>query len=236
MKNDIVLFALSLFITLFATSCSEDESSLASYTSLNMLDENHGKTLLGEMGVYINGSMNFRSDNWQIVDLGTSVSLPSGQIPNLDNLSNEISVLPNHRYVSCKSENVLTFPSHKNAYEIGCKYYQFVVSSFLEKETSKVGAVVEYTSSLSDEKELPQKDTNIGDLFGLDDQLSFDALGAEEYCFFGKSEDFSISLSKGHLKVALRKSPNELYGPYGKYIIYLRKGNVYTKVTFNVNL
>ena len=236
MKNNIVLFALSLFITLFATSCSEDESSLASYTSLNMLDKNHGKTLLGETGVYINGSMNFRSDNWQIVDLGTSVSLPSGQIPNLDNLSNETSVLPNHRYVLCKSENVLSFPSHKNAYEIGCKYYQFVVSSFLEKETCKVGAVVEYTSSLSDEKELPQKDTNIGDLFGLDDQLSFDALGAEEYCFFGKSEDFSISLSKGHLKVALRKSPNELYGPYGKYTIYLRKGNVYTKVTFNVNL
>lgn len=236
MKNNIVLFALSLFITLFATSCSEDESSLASYTSLNMLDENHGKTLLGETGVYINGSMNFRSDNWQIVDLGTSVSLPSGQIPNLDNLSNETSVLPNHRYVLCKSENVLSFPSHKNAYEIGCKYYQFVVSSFLEKETCKVGAVVEYTSSLSDEKELPQKDTNIGDLFGLDDQLSFDALGAEKYCFFGKSEDFSISLSKGHLKVALRKSPNELYGPYGKYTIYLRKGNVYTKVTFNVNL
>ena len=236
MKNNIVLFALSLFITLFATSCSEDESSLASYTSLNMLDENHGKTLLGETGVYINGSMNFRSDNWQIVDLGTSVSLPSGQIPNLDNLSNETSVLPNHRYVLCKSEKVLSFPSHKNAYEIGCKYYQFVVSSFLEKETCKVGAVVEYTSSLSDEKELPQKDTNIGDLFGLDDQLSFDALGAEEYCFFGKSEDFSISLSKGHLKVALRKSPNELYGPYGKYTIYLRKGNVYTKVTFNVNL
>ena len=236
MKNNIVLFALSLFITLFATSCSEDESSLASYTSLNMLDENHGKTLLGETGVYINGSMNFRSDNWQIVDLGTSVSLPSGQIPNLDNLSNETSVLPNHRYVLCKSENVLSFPSHKNAYEIGCKYYQFVVSSFLEKETCKVGAVVEYTSSLSDEKELPQKETNIGNLFGLDDQLSFDALGAEEYCFFGKSEDFSISLSKGHLKVALRKSPNELYGPYGKYTIYLRKGNVYTKVTFNVNL
>ena len=236
MKNNIVLFALSLFITLFATSCSEDESSLASYTSLNMLDENHGKTLLGETGVYINGSMNFRSDNWQIVDLGTSVSLPSGQIPNLDNLSNETSVLPNHRYVLCKSENVLSFPSHKNAYEIGCKYYQFVVSSFLEKETCKVGAVVEYTSSLSDEKELPQKDTNIGNLFGLDEQLSFDALGAEEYCFFGKSEDFSISLSKGHLKVALRKSPNELYGPYGKYTIYLRKGNVYTKVTFNVNL
>ena len=130
----------------------------------------------------------------------------------------------------------MTFPSHKNAYEIGCKYYQFVVSSFLEKETGKVGAVVEYTSSLSDEKELPQKDTNIGNLFGLDEQLSFDALGAEEYCFFGKSEDFAISLSNGHLKVALRKSPNGLYGPYGTYSIYLRKGNVYTKVTFDVNL
>ena len=88
-----------------------------------------------------------------------------------------------------------------------------MVSSFLEKETGKVEAVVEYTSSLSDEKELPQKDTNIGNLFGLDEQLSFDALGAEEYCFFEKSEDFAISLSNGHLKVALRKSPNELYGP-----------------------
>ena len=66
--------------------------------------------------------------------------------------------------------------------------------------------------------------------------LSSDALGAEEYCFFGKSEDFAIRLSNGHLKVALRKFPNELYGPYGKYSIYLRKGNVYTKVTFDVNL
>ena len=73
-------------------------------------------------------------------------------------------------------------------------------------------------------------------MFGLDEQLSFDALGAEEYCFFEKSEDFAISLFNGHLKVALRKSPNELYGPYGTYSIYLRKGNVYTKVTFDVDL
>lgn len=231
-----VLLALSLCITLFATSCSEDETSQASFNSLNMLDENHGKTLLGETGVYINGSMNFRSDSWQVIDLGISSSFPSKTMPNLDNLSSEISVLPNHRYACCNTKNVLTFPSHKKAYEIGCKYYQFVVSSFLEKETGKVGAVVEYTSSLSDEKELPQKDTNIGNLFGLDEQLSFDALGAEEYCFFEKSEDFAISLSNGHLKVALRKSPNELYGPYGTYSIYLRKGNVYTKVTFDVDL
>ena len=173
MKNikKFVLLALSLCITLFATSCSEVEMSQASFNSLNMLDENHGKTLLGETGVYINGSMNFRSDSWQVIDLGISSSFPSKTMPNLDNLSSEISVLPNHRYACCNTENVLTFPSHKNAYEIGCKYYQFVVSSFLEKETGKVGAVVEYTSSLSDEKELPQKDTNIGNLFGLDEQF-----------------------------------------------------------------
>ena len=34
-----VLLALSLCITLFATSCSEDETSQASFNSLNMLDE-----------------------------------------------------------------------------------------------------------------------------------------------------------------------------------------------------
>ena len=72
MKNVkmFVLLALSLCITLFATSCSKDDPSQVSFTSLNMLDENHGKTLLGETGVYINGSMNFRSDSWQVVDLG----------------------------------------------------------------------------------------------------------------------------------------------------------------------
>ena len=52
----------------------------------------------------------------------------------------------------------------------------------------------------------------------------------------GKTEDFAISLSNGRLNVALRKSPNEFYGSYGKYSIYLRKGNVFTKVTFDVNL
>lgn len=158
MKNVkmFVLLALSLCITLFATSCSKDDPSQVSFPSLNMLDENHGKTLLGETGVYINGSMNFRSDSWQVVDLGISSSFPSKTMPNLDNLSNETSVLPNHRYACCNTENVLTFPSHKNAYEIGCKYYQFVVSSFLEKETGKIGAVVEYMSSWSNENELPQ--------------------------------------------------------------------------------
>ncbi len=97
MKNikKFVLLALSLCITLFATSCSEDETSQASINSLNMLDENHGKTLLGETGVYINGSMNFRSDSWQVIDLGISSSFPSKTMPNLDNLSSEISVLPN---------------------------------------------------------------------------------------------------------------------------------------------
>ena len=74
MKNvkKFVLLALSLCITLLATSCSEDDPSQVSFTSLNMLDENHGKTLLGETGVYINGSMNFRSDSWQVIDLGIS--------------------------------------------------------------------------------------------------------------------------------------------------------------------
>lgn len=51
-----------------------------------------------------------------------------------------------------------------------------------------------------------------------------------------RGNKIAISLSNGRLNVALRKSPNELYGPYGKYSIYLRKGNVYTKVTFDVNL
>ena len=36
-----VLLALSLCITLLATSCSEDDPSQVSFTSLNMLDENH---------------------------------------------------------------------------------------------------------------------------------------------------------------------------------------------------
>ena len=74
---------------------------------------------------------------------------------------------------------------------------------------------------MSNENELPQKDTNVGNLFGLDEQLSFDALGAEEFYFFGKTEDFAISLSNGRLNVALRKSPNELYGSYGKNIRYI---------------
>lgn len=80
MKNNIVLLALSLCITLFATSCSKDEPSLGSFPSLNMLDENHGKTLLGETGVYINNSMNFQTASWPIVDLGTSAAFQSGKI------------------------------------------------------------------------------------------------------------------------------------------------------------
>lgn len=236
MKKNFVLLILGLCLTAFAASCGDDEQVSASVASLNMLNEDNGKTLLDETGIYINSSMNFHSNSWQIVDMGMVCGFPVKQVPNLSNLSNEVGVLSNHQYVCCASERTLTFPSHKNAYEIESKYYQMRVSSFLEKDNHQIGAVVEYMPCFLEEKNLPQNETIIGSLAGLDDHISFDALGAEEYCFFGKAEDFSISLSNGHLDVALRKSPNKLYGPYGKYSIFLRKGNVYTKVIFSVNL
>lgn len=40
---------------------------------------------------------------------------------------------------------------------------------------------MEYTPCFVEEKDLPQNETIIGSLAGLDDHLSFDALGAEEY-------------------------------------------------------
>lgn len=85
----------------------------------------------------------------------------------------------------------MTFPSHKNAYEIESKYYQMRVSSFLEKDNHQIGAVVEYTPCFVEEKNLPQNETIIGSLAGLDDHISFDALGAEE-CFFSQSLDDNV--------------------------------------------
>ena len=80
----------------------------------------------------------------------------------------------------------MTFPSHRNAYEIESKYYQMRISSFLEKKDNHwIGAVVEYTQCFVEEKDLPQNETIIGSLAGLDDHISFDA---EEY-FFSQSLD-----------------------------------------------
>lgn len=83
----------------------------------------------------------------------------------------------------------MTFPSHRNAYEIESKYYQMRISSFLEKKDNHwIGAVVEYTQCFVEEKDLPQNETIIG---SLADNISFDVLGAEEY-FFSQSLDDNV--------------------------------------------
>ena len=55
----------------FATSCSDDDSvELEDVTTLNMLNEDNGKTYLGNSDIYITDENNFSGSSCLLVELG----------------------------------------------------------------------------------------------------------------------------------------------------------------------
>lgn len=63
-----------------------------------MMNEGNGKTLLGKSDVYINNSNNFKTSTCYIADMGEASGLGTPVKPSLDNLANEMAVVPGHLY------------------------------------------------------------------------------------------------------------------------------------------
>lgn len=73
----IIGMLLLLFFTFSFTSCNDDDDTKdpEGTVTLNMLNEENGKTILGESDVYINSSNNFKTSSCYIADAGKASGL-----------------------------------------------------------------------------------------------------------------------------------------------------------------
>lgn len=238
---NLLSILLMLVTVTFITSCDKDESpeDPADTVTLNMLDELNGKTLLGKSDVFINKSNNFRAPSTFISDAGNVPGIGVRPQPQTNNLVQEVAVLPGHLYQIFDRSTLTEFPSGALAMEIGAFYYQvYVVSPIITDNVTK-GAVVKYVLVNPDPQDLPALDYNLGDLTGTDESVEI-ALPEGAECVFkehpgsGEEGAFHVSTTGDKLVITLLKGPNEIRGPYGTYRTYIRQGNVYTSVIFNV--
>lgn len=237
MRKNLLLQTLCVVILFIGFSCSDDDEvkEPAETITLNMLNEDNGKTTLGESDLYINNANNFAASVCLISHLGKAGGIGTEAPLQLNNLTHEISVTPGHIYQVFDPSSLRVFPSNTRAIQIGASYYRLYVASPISTENIVTGAIVKYIEVYPEASDLPEYNYNIGEVDYAGASVSM-KLPKNTECFWygGVPEVFDLSTEGGTLQANLKKTPTEFNGIRGDYEIYIRSGNVYTCVTIRV--
>ena len=112
MKKKLLFQLLFVANVFFATSCSDDDSvELEDVTTLNMLNEDNGKTYLGNSDIYITDENNFSGSSCLLVELGGANGIGKVVPPRVgDGLVRKAAVLPGCLYQAFNRNSILEFP------------------------------------------------------------------------------------------------------------------------------
>lgn len=239
MKTDKTSKTLSISIILilftFIASCNNDNdmpNDPNDAVTLNMLDEENGKTRLGVSDVYIDKANNFHTYSSFIADGGSAYGIGVNITPKLDNLVYEVAVTVGHVYQVFDYRTVYIFPSGVRAIMLGEAYYKFYVVSPITKDNKSVGSVIKYVSAYPDKKGLPEYGYKLGKVSIEGESVSMELPKSAE-CVWNRRdmlEMFDISTDNGKLKMTLKQTPIDYYTVRDEYEIYVRIGDTYTVV------
>lgn len=240
-RKIVGMILLLLFIIGF-TSCNDDDAKDPEGTvTLNMLNEENGKTILGESDVYINSSNNFKTNSCYIADAGEASGLAGNFQPQLNTLVREAAVVSGHLYQIYDRDMIRSFPSGNLAVHAGSGYYKAYVIKEIKTGTVTTGAMIKYALTYPDPKGLPSYGEVIGTLNKVGDRFEY-ALSKNGECDFIDSQwnyysdAFDIQINNNKLVITLLKPVNKVSGPYGEFNLYIRSGSTYTFAQVNVGM
>jgi len=239
MNKKLILFYVLFALVLIFNACSNDNDRKdpEGTVTLNIMNEDNGKTNLVNSDVYINKSNNFKAQSWYMIDAGIA-SLNTDYQPGLQNITHESAVQSGHLYYLYNPEGIVEFPSGTRAAYEGTSYYKIVVVSPILENGINKGAVIKYVQCYPLSSNLPEKETSIGQMTSSGDQLKYSVPKDAEYAagtyLQSEMKYFDIQLDAGELTVKLNKYVDKVEGPYGDYMIYIRSGNVCTSLVFHV--
>lgn len=164
-KSFFYVAFLSAFIFCTA-SCSDDDDNFADpvgTVSLNMMNEDNGKTELGHSDVYIDNANNFCSNSCLLSSLGKKKGLGSIQDMQFKAGTNKAAVELGNAYQIFKSNAVMKFPSGKMALRIDSDYYNVYAVSPIKKDNAEVvGANVKFVLMDIPHNDLPEYGSAVG--------------------------------------------------------------------------
>lgn len=229
---------LLLFLSVCSfVSCSDDDKTIVEpegTITLNMLNEDNGKVMLGQSGVYLNKSNNLTGREVWISDLGRMSNL--GYVSDIRVLAaaTEIAATVSHGYLIYPQEMIREFPSGNKAFKIKDTYYKMYIESVIEDNT---GIKVKYLPVTLPNDALPEPGTNIGSLvYNAWLQIDITRLKDIEYVIPNNEEYFDCYIDEEEEQgkkvkyLYIRQLKNFDY--HKTMYLYLRTGNTFSYVTF----
>lgn len=222
--------------------CGDDDEILfpEGTSSLRMMNEDNGKTLLGNSDVYITNGGNFRSVQSPIFDMGKKGGIADIDMPDFVNMAPEVAVEPGHGYVVCNANDVREFPSGELAIATSAYVYRIFVDSWITQDNANVGANVRFLRSEASQGVLPEFDSAIGPVY-VDPYVSIDEQKPFTLQLPGSGSEVEVELLDGNdLAPSVSISGNTLqilpaYAEYDTdYFLRIRYRNIYTQVTFRI--
>lgn len=240
LKRFFAVFTLAFCsITFIGCDKNDEAPDPEGNVTLNMMNEDNGKTLLGASDLFINRANNFQTQSCYLVDQGKTYGLGASFPLTLDNLSQESAVLQGHMYYVYAKNSLRNFPSGKQAISVGSEFYKAYVAAPITSESTITGAQVKYIIAHANSDRLPAPGTTvIGNLNNWGDSCTYDLPQDAELMYSSYLElyadSFEIRQENGVLKIIFKDYPDSESGPYGIYTLYLRSGSFYTTLDFTV--
>lgn len=163
-----MLFA-SLFMAVGFTACGDDDDINPfpdGTASLRMMNEDNGQTTLGNSDVYLTREGNFKSNSYPLFDRGMTEGITGISIPDFTNMAPEVAANPGHGYIVCNADEVVRFPSGRQAIASNASVYRFYMESWItDKDGNQVGANVRFLLGNADtDNVLPEWGSTVGTL------------------------------------------------------------------------
>lgn len=206
---------------------------LPSVSTLDMYNENNGKTLFGN-AVYLNAAGKFVGDNrYSFVDAGRVSGLAALEALKLDGFSGEVPVQPGHGYFLCKDISMMEFPSGRWGLSIASEYSEMYVTGWIQREGKTVGASVQYLIRQPEEHGLPGWGTvyNVKLKEGGSVTIPLSNVSNDSECATPDKTLLRPSFGADHVTIQITDS-NAKVGK--QYKFYIRSGAYYTEAKLQV--
>lgn len=153
-----------LLITL--GSCVDDKDLLNpdDMVTLNVMDEDHGRTPIGLTDLYMTADHNLVSPHdYYICDFGQVLDLGhiEEQKPSLTTVTNVAAVTPNEGYLVFLRDETLRFPSGLLALSAQTVYYRLWVDDWIKDGKQITGARMNFAQYTPDRGGVPQWDMTL---------------------------------------------------------------------------
>ncbi len=246
MKAGRLTLAVLAALGMMLSACGEDPlDNPDDMVTLNMMDEDHGRTCMGESDIYITRDHNFATSDYYLCDFGPVLDL--GHIeedsPDLGTLTNQAAVAPDEGYLAFRRSDCQVFPSGHPAVAIGTSYYRIWIDEWIKENKVRVGAKVNFALFRPQDYELPTWGSDAGTIDASNSELTI-RLGDPKR---RGCEAMLDSAASGRLTVATETISKRQYlirvsltpiataaSAAGRYTLYLRTGNSYTLTTVYV--